>query len=159
MDMGKWTVWTVYRWHRRSLAFWRYSQVRGRLWGLREICKNVTASSHWCRNSNIRKQQPQQQLFLDRMRRDIITFVNDERRTVESVNIHDMCLLRCALWWITKGNPLFIVRTRKALFKIIAHHLSDSKMPENDYLPCARSASGNMMSSLIICTRVATWTY
>jgi len=36
------------------------------------------------------------------------------------------------------------------------HHLSDGKLRENGYLPCARSAGGNMMSSLIICIRVAT---
>jgi len=29
-----------------SLAFRRYSQVVGRWWGLREICKNVTPISH-----------------------------------------------------------------------------------------------------------------
>ena len=38
-----------------SLAFWRYSQVQGRCWGLWEMCTNVTASSHWCRSSNVRK--------------------------------------------------------------------------------------------------------
>ena len=49
---------TIYCWNWCSLAFWRYSQVWSRWYGLREICKNLTVSPHWCRNSNIRKQQP-----------------------------------------------------------------------------------------------------
>jgi len=36
------------------------------------------------------------------------------------------------------------------------HHQSDGKIREKGYLPCAWSASGNMMRSLIICTHVAT---
>jgi len=38
-------------------------------------------------------------------------------------------------------------------------HLIDGKVQENSYLPCAWSASGNMMSCLIICTCMTTWTY
>jgi len=41
-----------------SLAYWGYSQVRGRWWGLREICKIVIVSLHLYRTSNIREQQP-----------------------------------------------------------------------------------------------------